>query len=187
MYDYGCNVKLRIEKMALSAKDLVDSFNCGNDNINELVQMDSFEPHTVTYLYIDDLRETLVAYASIACSGILVDDADSSNDEQSFTSESSIMSAVEIEYFAIDQEYQSLQFEENGESKLTLSYYVFMDMLECIRDISENVVGARAIVLYAVPDAVHFYQKCGFNLLPAKFSGRTDDFVDGCVPMFIYL
>ena len=187
MYDYGCDVRLRIEKMALSAKELIDNFNCGNDNINGLVQMDSFDPHTVTYLYIDDSTETLVAYVSIACSGILVDDASLGCDDVSFTSESSIMPAIEIEYFAIDQEYQRLQFEENSDSKLTLSYYIFMDMLECIRDISENVVGARAVVLYAVPDAVHFYQKCGFSTLPDMLSGRTDDFIDGCVPMYIYL
>jgi len=187
MYEFGCDVSLRIEKMTTSAIKLIDDFDCGNENINSLIRTDRSEPHTVTYLYIDNAEESLVAYVSIACSGIIVDNSEFDGDDAVITPESSIMPAIEIEYYAIDQEYQSLQFEAGGDAKSTLSYYIFMDMIERIREISVSIVGARAIVLYAVPDAVHFYQKCGLRELPPGLSGRTDSFVNRCVPMFIYL
>lgn len=187
MYEFGCDVKLCIEKMTLSATDLINRFDCGNENINYLIREDSSEPHTVTYMYIDEAEQSLVAYVSIACSGILVDNSEFDGCDVAITPESSIMPAIEIEYYAIDLAYQSLQFEKDSDPRMTLSYYIFMDMLERISDISLNVVGARAVVLYAVPDAVHFYEKCGLRRLQSGMSGRTDGFVEDCIPMFAYL
>lgn len=184
---YGQNVQLRAKKYAKKFQDMLANFDCGNKHIDCLVWRDSYSSSTVSYLYVDEDSDKLVAYASIACSGIVVETSEFDGDDAAIEPESSILSAVEIEYFAVHKEYQKMPFDPDCDPKETLSYYIFMDMIQRIREISRNVVGTRAVVLYSLKNAVHFYEKCGLEVLPEGLIGRTDAHVSGCTPMYMRL
>lgn len=182
---YGKDVQLRAEKCSEEHSKMISDFDCGTDNINHLIHIDSCSSGTVSYLYVDQATETLVAYASIACTGVVVLEDEFDGDDAGLEPQSSILSAVEIEYFAVHKEYQKLPFAPDLDSKETLSYCIFMDVIEQIRHIARNYVGARAVVLYSVPDAIHFYERCGLVRLSDGMKGRKDLFVDGCTPMIM--
>ncbi len=92
--------------------------------------------------------------------------------------------AVEIDYFAVDEEYRSLKLDEDSNRYETISKAFFLYMLEHIKKISIEQVGATHICLYAVPKAVHFYERCGFEPFEAYMNADELPFLENCIPMF---
>ena len=175
--EYGQQIPVRIEQLSEANNGLAWYFFCGNDTIDRFFQEEALnDPTTVTYLVIDDSRNKLLAALTIACSAIF-----HSKKRQLST----LLSAIEVVYFAVDLQYQGIPYRPGDDR--SLSHYLFSYLIEMIRGISRNHVGAAKIVLYSVPEAANFYRRLGFTPFESSMYGDLGTFVKGCVPMYFDL
>ena len=57
-------------------------------------------------------------------------------------------------------------------------------MISYMDDISHRIIWASKIVLYAVPQAISFYERHGFKEFGDTMYGDEGYYVEGCKPMF---
>lgn len=87
--------------------------------------------------------------------------------------------------FAVNQKYQNIFF-EYGDEDLPVSVWVLRSIIDYIENLSKTIVGVKAAFLHAVPDAVDFYLRNGFEfMLPnmEPFHSIDSEFT----PMFLAL
>lgn len=175
--EYGQQIPVRVEVLTRENSRLTRYFFCGNPAIDNYFQYEALDDATaVTYLVIDERNEKLLAAMTISCSAIFL------SKKLQF---STLMSAIEVVYFAVDVEYQGLRYRP-GDGR-SLSHYLFSYLIEMMRSISRDHVGAAKIVLYSVPDAENFYRRLGFVPFRSSMYGDRGTFVKDCVPMFFDL
>ncbi len=165
----------------IADKDLVRSFKCGNQYIDKFVRDLSFKSKDlVTYAAIDDKQNKLISVLSLACSGIYTMHSPKS------PRKNSLISAFEIKYFATDVHYQKIPYSENEED-LSLSYQIFAKWMKDIIQISQNVVGAKKIILYSVPEAESFYRRFNFTDFKQFMAKDEQTSLNGCIPLYFNL
>ncbi len=175
--EYGQQIPVRIEVLNRENYRLTRYFFCGNPAIDDYFRLEAADDATaVTYLVIDESQEKLLAAMTIACSAIFL-----SKKQQLST----LMSAIEVVYFAVDVEYLGLRYRPGDQR--SLSHYLFSYLIEMMRSISRDHVGAAKIVLYSVPEAWHFYKRLGFVPFTGGMYGDRGTFVRDCVPMYFDL
>ena len=175
--NYGQEIPVRIEVLAHANERMTRYFFCGNPAIDEYFRCFAADDATaVTYLVIDENNQKLLAALTIACSAIFL------SKKQQF---STLMSAIEVVYFAVDVDYQGLRYRPGDDR--SLSHYLFSYLIEMIRGISRDHVGAAKIVLYSVPEAFNFYRRLGFSTFGSTMYGDRGTFVKDCVPMYFDL
>lgn len=175
--EYGQQIPVRVERLNRENNRLAWYFFCGNDTIDQFFQNEALnDPTTVTYLVIDDSRDRLLAALTIACSAIF---------HSKKRHLSTLLSAIEVVYFAVDLSYQGLPYRP-GDDK-SLSHYLFSYLIEMIRTISREQVGAAKIVLYSVPEAANFYRRLGFKSFETNMYGDQGTFLSDCKPMYFDL
>lgn len=175
--EYGQQIPVRIEVLRPKNQRLTRYFFCGNPAIDDYFRLEAADDATaVTYLVIDENDEKLLAALTISCSAIFL------SKKHQF---STLMSAIEVVYFAVDVEYQGLRYRPGDQR--SLSHYLFSYLIEMMRDISREHVGAAKIVLYSVPEAWHFYKRLGFIPFTGGMYGDRGTFVRDCVPMYFDL
>ncbi len=180
MTRYGCDVPVDIQVLSKNNVRYLSDFNCGNVSIDLYFNVHAQKDDTaVTYMFIDCDYDRLIACMTIACSAIF-DEGDEG--EKPFTT---ILSAMEIKYFAVDERYKHLPYIKG--SPYSLSHYMFIHMISHMRELSHNAIGASKIVLYSVPDAVHFYERCRFKEFGDTMYGDEGTYLEGCVPMYFDL
>lgn len=174
---YGQQLPVRVEVLTEQNSHLTRKFFCGNPSIDTYFRCDALDDATaVTYLIVEELNEKLLAALTISCSAIFL------SKKQQF---STLMSAIEVVYFAVDVDYQGLPYRPDDER--SLSHYLFSYLIEMIRSISRSHVGAAKIVLYSVPEARNFYTRLGFKLFDRNMYGDRGTFVSDCKPMYFDL
>lgn len=174
---YGQNIPVRVELLSKKNQEYCDDFLCGNPAIDDYFRFDALKDSTaVTYLVIDEDRQKLLAAMTVSCSAIFL------AKKQQF---STLLSAMEVAYFAVDVNYQGLAYRP-GDPR-SLSHYLFSYFIELLRGISQRNVGAAKIVLYSVPEAENFYSRLGFVPFQSAMFGDKGTFVEGCVPMYFDL
>ena len=174
---YGQEIPVRVEVLTYANERMTRSFFCGNQAIDEYFRMFAAEDATaVTYLIIDENNDKLLGALTIACSAIFL------SKKQQF---STLMSAIEVVYFAVDIDYQGMRYRPGDER--SLSHYLFSYLIEMIRGISRDHVGAAKIVLYSVPEAYNFYRRLGFHPFGSTMYGDRGTFIRGCEPMYFDL
>ena len=179
-HEYGMDYDIAFHRISSKDATLLNSFHCGNPAIEQFIREESlFTNEDVTYLFIDKENETIIGFCSICCSGIACLSRDSTGN--AFTTS---IPSVEIDYFAIDEEYRSLRLDRDSKRYETLSQALFLIMIQKIEEITHTVVGATHICLYSVPKAVNFYKRCGFKEFSPYMNRDELPFLDGCVPMF---
>ena len=172
--NYGQEIPVRIEVLTHANERMTRYFFCGNPAIDEYFRCFAADDATaVTYLVIDENNQKLLAALTIACSAIFL------SKKQQF---STLMSAIEVVYFAVDVDYQGLRYRPGDDR--SLSHYLFSYLIEMIRGISRDHVGAAKIVLYSVPEAFNFYRRLGFSTFGSTMYGDRGTFVKDCVPMY---
>lgn len=177
MEKYGKDYSICIKILTDKNKKYVETFSCGNETIDSYFKEDAFEDATsVTYMFIDEDADKLIACVTVACSAIFVE-----NDEEILFS--TLLSAMEVKYLAVSEEYQHIPYNEDA-ARPSLSDYMFDFMLDHLWNISQKQIGAAKIVLYSVPQAVSFYKRHGFKLFGDTMYGDTGYFVEGCEPMY---
>ena len=175
--NYGQEIPVRVEVLSHANERMTRYFFCGNPAIDEYFRNFAADDATaVTYLIIDENNNKLLAALTIACSAIFL------SKKQQF---STLMSAIEVVYFAVDVDYQGMRYRPGDER--SLSHYLFSYLIEMLRDISRTSVGAAKIVLYSVPEAENFYARLGFVPFQSSMYGDRGIFVRGCVPMYFDL
>lgn len=168
----------------LDPEELI-GFDCGDVHCNKRILRDAADPHTVKYLFVSDEGEQITTYASLSCSGVQKPVIPFAELPIGEVPTPSIISAVEIDFFATDKRFQGKRLEEG---KLdTYSTYAFKKLVDRVKDMAETYAGVKAIVTYSVPRAEHFYEKCGMTRMPTDYIGRQDEFVKDCIPMILFL
>lgn len=174
---YGQQIPVRIELLTEENARLTRCFYCGNPAIDSYFRQEALDdPTAVTYLVIDELNGKLLSALTLSCSAIFL-----SRKQQLST----LMSAIEVVYFAVDVDYQGMRY--RPDDKRSLSHYLFSYLIEMMRDISRKNVGAAKIVLYSVREAWHFYARLGFVPFAGEMYGDKGTFVRDCVPMYFNL
>lgn len=174
---YGENVKLSTGKR-LSENDIefVQSFDCGNEIINNYLKEHAYNDSKSTTSLIYDLSNNhVVSYYSLNCSGFVINS----------NSHIIIYPAVEIKMFAVDENYKHILF--SSEDNFTLSDYIFSNVISKIYDFTEEYCGADKVILYSVPRAEKFYRKNGFKRFQDFMLQSESKFIDGCIPMYMNL
>ena len=175
--EYGQQIPVRVEVLSEENRKFCRNFYCGNSSIDTYFRCEALDDATaVTYLIIDDDQQKLLAAMTVSCSAIFL------SKKQQF---STLLSALEVVYFAVDVSYQGMRYRP-GDSR-SMSHYLFSYLIEMLRDISRTSVGAAKIVLYSVPEAENFYMRLGFVPFQSSMYGDRGTFVRGCVPMYFDL
>ena len=173
----GKDYLIDIQILDKSNLKYTEEFYCGNDSIDDYFRSQAEKDQTaVTYLFIDKDEDALIACVTLACSAIF-------NAAGDF---STIFSAIEIKYFALNEKYQHIPYDED-KKRPTLADYILDYMLYKIGEISHNQVGASKIVLYSVKKAINFYKRHAFKEFGDSMYGDKGYYVDGCQPMYFNL
>ena len=175
--EFGQQIPVRVEILRKANSHLTRNFFCGNGAIDQYYREEALTDKTaVTYLVVDEMNDKLLAATTISCSAIFL-----SRRNQLST----LMSAIEVVYFAVDVDYQGLPYRPDDDR--SLSHYLFSYFIEMIRGISRDHVGAAKIVLYSVPYARNFYRRLGFKTFDRDMYGDRGSFVSDCKPMYFDL
>jgi hypothetical protein len=93
--------------------------------------------------------------------------------------------AVEIKMFALDNEYQDMSYSEDYDDG-TFSDYLFLKLIQDIREMSENSLGIKFIILSSVPKAIKFYKDRHYFLEYEDYMiNMYDSFSEGCTPLYM--
>lgn len=154
---------------------LMQDFSCGNDYIDTFFHtkaVDSID-HTAHVVWSDKENRAIAAF-SLACSSLnLLYGKDTICDS---------VAAVEITYFAVDKRYQKTMLTEEREDGY-ISDLIMDKALSLIYDVTENFCAATYVILYATPEAIHFYERNGFRIDEEHFWRKRSYALDGCVFM----
>lgn len=179
-HTFGSEYQISVKRITEIDSAKIIEFNCGNPSLNKFFRGDlpNFR-NSVTYVFYDDENDMIVGFGAICCNAIQVSIRDPKG---GYTTN---MPAIDIDYFAIDEHYRGIVFEEGQPSRETLSSALFKFLLKLCIDISKKYIGATVISLYSVPRAEHFYSRCGFRRFDDYMLSDEKPFFDGCVPMLM--
>lgn len=179
-HNYGYQYQMSFHKVNDDDSELLSKFKCEYKAISDFIQNKSINSKSdVSYVFVDDENKAIMGFCAIRCTGISVTDMD--DEENEFLTS---LPSIEIDYFAVDEEYRSLKWDETSKRYETLSKGFFLYMIDHIKKISSKYVGATHICLYAVPAAVNFYKRCGFECFEEFMNPDEIPFLKNCVPMF---
>ena len=92
---------------------------------------------------------------------------------------------IKIRWFKkLDADSRSLRLNPSSEEGETLSRRLFEIMVEHLCNIKKNHIGAKRIILDAVPKAIHFYERRGFRRFAEEMVPQKWKYVDGCKAMY---
>ena len=179
-HEYGRDYSISFRRININDKELLTQFKCENCAIRDFIQNRSVESDKdVSYVFIDEENNRIMGFCAICCTGISVTDIDSKG-KPYLTS----LPSVEIDYFAVDEEYRGKKLDASSTRYQTLSQFFFFYILDHIKSISTDYVGATHVCLYAVPKAESFYKRCGLDNFAEYMNKDEIPFLEGCVPMF---
>jgi len=181
MKKYAEDIYVRRCQLTSKTSAYINDFDCGDLNLNEYAAADRHDASTVGYLFLDDERDSLISYVSVACAGVMI--RGDIPRETFADNENTILSAMEIKIFATAKRYQHMRMHELSPKNDTLSSRIFRQMLYLLMNISTRHIGSRGAVLYSVPDAESFYARHGFARFSNEMTRNAEAFLSNCVPM----
>ena len=179
-HKYGKDFTISICKPSDVDKDILGAFSCDNPSIDNFIHNEClYSQKEVTYLFLDEENNKIIGFCSISCDGIPITEIN----KQQYIYKTSLP-CIEVDYYAIDEAYRKLPLKEDSSRHETLSQALLLLMIDHIKSISKNYVGATHICLYSVPDAVRFYERCGFEDFKPYMHRDELPYLSGCIPMF---
>lgn len=179
-HKFGLDYSISFKKVDPDDSEILKEFECEEPAIRNFARYRTLNTQKdVTYIFVDNENKAVICFCSLSCTGISTTEYTPKGDMYHST-----IPAIEIDFFAVDKRYRSIPFDENSSQYETLSKALFLYMLEHIRKITENVIGATHICLYAVPDALNFYKRCDFVEFEKYMNRDEKAFVKDCIPMF---
>ncbi len=180
-HNFACEYSMSFHKVDINDVNLLNEFKCEYDAIREFIQNKSVHSKDdVSYILVDDENNRIMGFCAICCTGITITDINPYNKKPYLTS----IPTIEIDYFAVDEEYRGIKYDETSTQYETLSQSFLIYMIDVIKNISIENVGATHICLYSVPKAKSFYKRCGFEEFETYMNRDEVPFLDGCIPMF---
>lgn len=158
------------------------SFNTGKgyENFDDFVTEEAVEyaenGDGVTYLIFnvvfdesgEEVSRELISYYTLSATAIPYVDRIRLDEEEvkkrgvEFSDEIWGIPALEIKMFAVDEKYQDVFFEFEGED-LPIAAWIIRNIVNEAYVLMGTVVGFKALFLHALPNAEDFYHKNGFN------------------------
>lgn len=160
----------------------LEGFSAGKDyeNFNDFLVEEAIEykedGNGVTYvvwnIFYDELdkeiKREVASYYTLAATAIpyedriRLDEDDAKATGEEFDIEICGIAAIEIKMFAVDEKYQDLFFEYEGED-LPISAWIMRNIIDYAYTLLNDVLGFKAILLHSLPEAESFYVANGFN------------------------
>lgn len=148
----------------------IRGFQTAYNPLLEFLKQKAFEyeqsGNTRTTLFLDGYSDKLVAFCSTKCSCLKV------RGDKIL----SLCPSIEVAALCVDDRFR---FKGVGQA-------IFRDILQRIHTI-KNWTGVQMITLFAIPDAVGFYQKLNFRRLSKGMKILYSPAHLGCVPMYLPL
>lgn len=116
----------------------------------------------------NEIKREIVSYYTLAATAIPYEDRIRLEEEEAKTigEEFDIqicgISALEIKMFAVDEKYQDVFYEFDGED-LPISAWIMRNIIDYANSLANEVLGFKALFLHSLPDAEKFYILNGFN------------------------
>lgn len=159
-------------------------FNVGQqyENFNDFISEEASEYKKsgdgVTYVVWNvkydsngiELGREMVSYYTIAATAIPYEDRIRRDEKEAketgeeFDIEICGISAIEIKMFAVDEKYQDVFFEYEGED-LPISAWIMRSIIDYAYCLLNDVIGIKALFLHSLPEAEKFYKANGFNAM----------------------
>ncbi|MGL4989280.1 MAG: hypothetical protein ACRCYT_02650 [Cetobacterium sp.] len=188
---YGSDLEFRFKLLKESNYNITKNFQCGNLYIDNFLKNEALKnQESKTYLIINQKKQKfedknykkLLGFFTLACSAIKY-----SPDEGRTTNN---FSAIELKYFALDKSFQGLQYDSgfnDPDDLFNFSDVVFGEILKKCQYIKENILGARYLILYSVPNSVNFYKRQFLENFNEYMEKNQNMEITDCIPMFISL
>ena len=115
-----------------------------------------------------ELEREIVAYYTLAATAIpyedriRLDEEEAKNTGEKFNIEICGISSLEIKMFAVNEKYQDVFYEYDGET-LPISAWIMRSIVDYACSLSDDVIGFKALFLHSLPEAESFYKANGFN------------------------
>ncbi|MDE6133628.1 MAG: hypothetical protein K2G04_09710 [Oscillospiraceae bacterium] len=173
---FGQNIKLDWVILDKDNADLLNSFSCGNDGIDEYITVKGYSDlMAVTKMILNSENNEVICVYSLCCSSFIMGCSNGKYHPYP---------AVEIKIFAVNKKYQNMRYSDDP-NEACLSNFILNRIIGEIFDFTDNVCGANIILLYSTDEGYSFYKKNGFNDFVELAIPSSDKFVDGCHPMFM--
>ena len=172
--------KCYMEVVSDESASIFSGFTSGSPEIDKYFREDAAsDSRNVCYAYRNQENGDVIGLAALCCSGINLDD------EKLVA----LIPAIKIDYFAVSEKYQDIEISgsDNPEDHYFVSDAFLSILISEIREITESYLGATHIVLYSVPDAVHFYKRNLFCDFEEFMKPEQYRYLDGCRPMYMPL
>lgn len=163
-YEYYLDTPLHYQRL----EPLLKAFDCGNPYLNNYLYKCDLEDSEV--LHLARTPSEIVAYYSLMCTAILI--------------QNHFIPAIEIKMMALQKAYHGMVINDYGDH---LSDAILNQCIMKCRLFTEEAVGARYIVTYAIPDKVSFYTRNGFMKFASFMEPKKYSVLEGCEPLFFDL
>ena len=152
----------------------------GYENFSDFLNKEAIEyrdsgdgaTYVVWNVFVDDKdieqKREVVAFYTLSATAIpyedriRLDENDAKMTGREFDSQMCGIPALEIKMFAVDEKYQDVFFEFDGES-LPISAWIIKSIVDDANELINDVLGFKAIFLHSLPNAEDFYASNGFN------------------------
>ena len=184
---FGYQIQIIRKPVSNLEPDFLNSFSCENEYISSFLKEKSQSTkRDVTYAFIDKDENKIIGFYSLCSNGIIVtkEHIDKKNSRSVYRTN---IPAIMIDFFAIDEYYRSIPFNEDSGRYDTLSKFLFTFVLEEIRGIASTEVGATHVCLYSVPQSKSFYKRSDFKPFDGYMQKDGDPQISGCTAMFYVL
>lgn len=176
---------------SLKAEDFnsLQLFTCGNKQLDYHIHNGVIKGNNIVdedglyFKFTDSNTGKIIAVVSLASSGIIFQ----------MSNYTHVLPAIKIDILAVDESYQKMHYDkESAVSKNPDDHYYFSDdifaniVLHC-RKISENMVLANFIVLYADKDAYRYYERNGLKDYSEYMIKENNQEINANIPMFFKL
>lgn len=169
-----------MEVVSEESASIFSGFTSGSPEIDRYFREDAAsDPRNVCYAFYNQKNGDVIGLAALCCSGINLNDAKLVE----------LIPSIKIDYFAVSEKYQDIELSgsDDPEERYFVSDAFLSFLIKEIREITESYLGATHIVLYSVPDAVHFYERNLFGDFEEFMKPEQYRYLDGCKPMYMAL
>lgn len=168
---------IKIEPFTIKHSGLVKGFFCDNEYIDNYIHNEALTDRKAkTYLFIYDNQ--LLGFFSISAKGISINN----EPKKPFN-----LPSIEISYFALDQKYHHMYYNEQSEielDKFYLSDVLFVLTTKFIKEEIATRVGAMFVTLYSVPRAEDLYKRNDFMNFEPIMLAENKSKLEGCIPLY---
>ncbi len=194
MYKYASEINeenIIIQKLYDDNVYLIKDFVCGNDYIDEFLKKKAiYSRESTTHLILEKSSNLLLGFFSLSASGISFNMSEVNTLREKKNRFN--ISAVEIDFFAVNKPFQHMFYDEISEKEKEeyfLSDILFEKIMEFILNLRESI-GFRSVVLYSVPNSkdsnkpLNIYERFNFVSFKDYMEQDRKRYLEGCIPLF---